>query len=1080
MTNTRVAELINQSNFVSILKNELYALIDEEIAKDIEMDCDLIDELVNAIEALEQCEDENPEVILPLIFADNTILSKRIRNKVNNQKTFTRITALAASFAILLSGVNHIPATEDKSVLVYAVDAVLEGIGKVFGIEFLNNANTDEETVESTTVEPTTEITTEEPTTEESAKTEPTTEFEETTTEPEEIFESEETTTVVAENQNTNIETPTEPVIEEISKEPEVQEVVMVGIDLITDNNFKTSYLWKEELDLTGLKVVAVYSDGTEKAIPVSDCEISGFNSLKLGEQLVTVKYNGFSAFFKVTVSKTEQNNETTRTITNIEIKVKAEEIVVPKGTENPAYYEKVQYRYAYSDGTFSPWTVCKDAELVSAYDSQLIDVPQALTYRTPEGWEFTVNVIVYNYSVIVPDDNTLNINRLEITKIPDTMKYYPTNLYKCYTYVGEEIDLSQFEIKVFYKDGSFKYKTLEDSNIQVYGTTTTERPSSSKGYTITFAYGKATVDFHYDVLIEPEIQSIFIDNNRWDVYYIDNAPAEYNVEKLVTASMTDSDERVYLDVEVKGYDPNKLGFIELEVYYNGEKIFDYIGGFIYGDTGFAVVERPVTEYACFTDELNYTPYLIANRCTGNGNFETYADIKDQIKGEVVNDPNQYYQSGTAGELRAMGVTSYSVRCVDYAIVEYKISAEQKITKLGTFESGVCVYNVDVIDNGTGKLPGYRRNGISQDLTYTITVKEKPVRYIMDAPDNIKIHIQDIYSEFYDKLHVYAEYEDGRKEEIYDYSVARFSPARETTSEKLTIWVRYPTGGVFSKDVYVYSDGYEDSFYVTLRDNNYVTQNYYSIGLENPNVYLTFASAMQEDIDSFYTTTDNQGMKWDIEGWDTSTVGEKEAIITYHSPIGDYKIAYKYIVIPEYYKPSCEIVFNDENYIYDVRNGLVDGTYKVIYTDKIGRTHEMTDYLIYYEENRNIPKTVSIKNPYTNYTEKYDIKLDRIVGKFENPQVSKLEDGNYKVTIDCQYPPENGTMIYEITYRTKPGIRVMTRTIETSSLETIIDESLYFKDGVSAIKIVAYIHNDGDHVALRRKVCDTTISVPIE
>ena len=1031
MTNTRVAELINQNNFVSILKNELYALIDEELAKDTEMDCDLIDELVNAIETLEQCEDENPAVVLPLIFADGTILSKRIRNKVNGKKTLMRITALAAAFAMILSGANQIPATEGKSVLVYAVDEFLEGIGEIFGIETLLEK-------EETPITP---------------------EIEETTTAP-----NEETTT----NPTEEVTTPSE---ESIIQDSNTQTPIkrrMQKLELISGDNLKTSYLWKEELNLTGLKVIAVYSDDSREEISIDDCEVSGFNSLKVGEQTVSVKYNGLTATFKVTVSRTEQNNEATRTITDIEIDAKAEDIVVPKGTENPAYYEKVQYRYAYSDGTFSAWKVCKDAELISEYDNQLIDVPQTLTYRTPEGWEFTVNIIVYNYSVIVPDDNIVNISRLEITEIPDTLKYYPTNLYKCYTYVGEEIDLSQFVIKVFYKDGSFKYRTIEDSEFQIYGTTTTERPSSSKGYTITFAYGKATVDFCYDVLIEPEIQSISIDNNRWDIYYVDNAPRTYNAEKLVTATMTDSSEKIYLDVEVKGYDPNKLGFIELEVFYKGEKIFDYIGGYIYGDTGFAVVERPVTEYACFTDELNYTPYLIANRCTGNGNFETYADIKDKSMASAMT------------ELRAMGISGYHIQEDDHALVEYKISAEQKITEFGTHTAELYVYNVNVIDNGPGKFPSYIRDGISQDLTYTITVKEKPVRYIMDAPDNIKIHIQDIYSEFYDKLHVYAEYEDGRKEEIFDYTVARYSPARETTSEKLSIWVRYPTGGFFSKDVYVYSDGYEDSFYVTLRDVNYVTQNYYSIGIENPNVYITFASAMQEDIDSFYTTTDNRGRKWDIEGWDTSTVGEKEAIITYHSPIGDYKIAYKYIVIPEYYKPSCEIVFNDENYIYDVRNGLVDGAYKVIYTDKIGRTHEMADYTFTYEEKSNIPKAVSIKNPYTNYTEKYDIKLDRIVGKFENPQVTKLEDGSYKVIIDCQYPPENGTMIYEITYRTKPGMRVMTRTIETSSLETIIDESLYFKDGVSEIKIVAYIHNDGDHIALRRKVCDTTINIPLE
>ena len=294
MTNTRVAELINQNNFVSILKNELYALIDEELAKDTEMDCDLIDELVNAIEALEQCEDENPAVILPLIFADGTILSKRIRNKVNGKKTLMRITALAAAFAMILSGANQIPATEGKSVLVYAVDEFLEGIGEIFGIEKLL----------------------------EKEETPTTPEIEESTTTPEKVEEE----------------------IKEQSKEPIATAPEIVSIGLITYGSFKSSYLWKEELDLTGLKVVAVYSDDTEKVIPVSDCEISGFNSLKLGEQLVTVKYKGVSAFFKVTVSKTEQNNAETRKITNIECNVTGKDVIVPKGTENPAIANNVKY----------------------------------------------------------------------------------------------------------------------------------------------------------------------------------------------------------------------------------------------------------------------------------------------------------------------------------------------------------------------------------------------------------------------------------------------------------------------------------------------------------------------------------------------------------------------------------------------------------------------------------------------------------------------------------------------------------------------------------------------------------------
>ena len=168
---------------------------------------------------------------------------------------------------------------------------------------------------------------------------------------------------------------------------------------------------------------------------------------------------------------------------------------------ENREIVGRLQF---YSDGTFSPWTACKDAELVSSYDSQLLDTPQTLTYQAPNGMTFTINVIVYDNTV--PEE--LKVIRLEVSGIPKAMKYYPTNLYKCYTYVGEEVDFTQFELKVTYEDGSFKHKTLADSKIQAFGTMTTDRPSSYKGYTITFAYGDATVDFKYDVLIKPEIEA--------------------------------------------------------------------------------------------------------------------------------------------------------------------------------------------------------------------------------------------------------------------------------------------------------------------------------------------------------------------------------------------------------------------------------------------------------------------------------------------------------------------------------------------------------------------------------------------
>ena len=978
MTNTRVAELINQNNFIDILKNELYSLIDEELAKDIEMDCDLIDELVNAIEALEQCEDENPAVVLPLIFADGTILSKRIRNKVNGKKTLVRITALAAAFAMIISGANQIPTTEGKSVLVYAVDEILEGIGEIFGIK--NLLEKDE-----TPVIP---------------------EIEETTTIPQDVEEE-----IIEQNNSTTTDVQSR----------------MISLNLITYSNFKTSYLWKEELDLTGLKVVAVYSDDTEKTIPVSDCEISGFNSLKIGEQTITVKYKGLSAQFKVTVSKTEQNNEATRKITNIECKAGEKDIVVPKGTENPALAKKVEYRYVYSDGTFSPWTVCKDAELISKYDSQLIDIPQTLTYQTPNGMTFTINVIVYDNTV--PEEKT--VKKLEVYKAPTGMKHYASNYDQYYMYVDDKCDFSEFKIKVYFSDNTTETKTLGDSEIKTFGTMSTERPSSYSGYTITFAYGDVTTTFKYDVIIKSKIHSYSINDRIWQTYYISNAPEEFPMTNVVSARMNDANQDVYLDVEVKGYDPNKLGFIELELYYEGEYLCDYVGGYIYGDTGYAVIERPITD-GIANAPLNFRPYVVVAKCVGDGKFETYADIKYEIDDNPINDPTVNLSSGTDSELQAMGITSFSCVCVDSSTVTYRISADDYITEFGTHEAKVYLYNVEPVYGKYNYVERWERTDIAEDLSYTITIKEKPSYYQVEAPKNLKINIQDIYSEFYDKLHVYAYYKDGRKEEIFDYNVKRYLPSRPTTSACLPVYVTYPNGNGLTVKLCVYSEGYEDSFFINLEDTRKEYDNYYSVGTAKPSVQIDFASAEQSQIDYVSTTSISSYdiKKWDIEGWDTSTPGEKEATIIYHSPIGDLKATYKYFVIPEYLSRTCTVVFNDENAGFDRRYGLIDGTYKVFHTDKVGRTYEITDYTVTYPTSTTGygKPIISYWNPDPNVnSDSSNPSMDgyypemKIVGDCANLKAETLENGDIKITLDCLIYPENGSMRFKVGYPAEKG-----------------------------------------------------------
>lgn len=1011
MTNSKVCELINENNFKSVLTNELYALIDEELAKGDEMDCELIDELVLAIESLEQAEDENKGIIFPVIFGDVSGFSKRVINKVNNRNRLMQLTAWAAVIAILCSGTNELLLRSENTTLVNELSKMVQKVS-----QFLTDTlNSNEE--EATTL----------PSVEES-----------TTAPSKEIIEL-------------NIDKPT----------ATKSEIVSIG--LITYSNFKTSYLWNENLDLSGLKVVAVYSDDTEKTISVSDCEISGFNSLKLGEQLVTVKYKGFSAYFKVTVSRTEQNDEASRIITNIECNMTDKDVIVPKGTQNPAVAKNVKYRYVYSDGTFSSWTSCEDATLVSDYDSELLDEAQALTYRAPNGMTFTLNVVVYDNAV--SEEKT--VTKLEIQKIPQAMRYYANNYDQHYMYVDEECDFSQFTFKVYYSDRTSKIKTLADGDIKAFGTMSTERPSSYSGYTITFAYGDITTTFKYEVIIKPEIHTYTFNESIWQTYYIHDAPEEYNAKNIVKAKMNDSNKEVYLDVELKGYDPNKTGYIELEVYYEGQYLGDYIGGYIYGDSGFAVIERPITQRLA-SEGFSFTPYVTVAKCVGNGKFETYGDLGLYPSYA----PNQGFESSTSGELKAMGITRYGAyQCISSATVYYKVSADEYITEFGTHEAKVYLYDVLTIDNGWS----YERVGIAEDLSYKITIKENPSYYQVEAPKNLKINIQDIYSEFYDKLHVYAHYSDGRKEEVFDYDIIRYLPSRPTTSACLPIHITYPNEkGSTYVNVYVYSEGYEDSFYITARDYFRETyDNFYAVGIERPSMLVNFASAEQSQIQQFsiYPNDNINPEAIEIQGWDTSTPGEKTATIIYHSPVGDLKTTYKYVVIPKYLEESCSIVFNDENYAYDCRYGLIDGTYKVYHTDKVGRIWEISDYTVTYPTNvtgYGVP-TISYWHPHplanadssNPRQEKFTPNM-KIVGACENLQIEKLSNGDIKISLDCLYQPENGTMLFSFGYPAEKGqYGVKIKYIESATPEVIITRDMLQPDiNTAFFYIRAYIVDD--------------------
>lgn len=76
---------------------------------------------------------------------------------------------------------------------------------------------------------------------------------------------------------------------------------VLTGISLTAPE--KSEYQVGDKLDLTGMKVIAVYDDGSE--INVTDqAEVTGFDSSKAGDVVVSVSYGGFTENFTVSVAE--------------------------------------------------------------------------------------------------------------------------------------------------------------------------------------------------------------------------------------------------------------------------------------------------------------------------------------------------------------------------------------------------------------------------------------------------------------------------------------------------------------------------------------------------------------------------------------------------------------------------------------------------------------------------------------------------------------------------------------------------------------------------------------------------------
>lgn len=254
-------QILNDREAVEELREYLNSVIDEELSKDENADCDLIDECINALEELD-FENSFEKPHLTVILSEEKFLKNIQKKSYLHKDRYKKLAVICASAAILIAA-GSIKTDSGQTV----AKVVTNKIAAVFHIESSIEKPTEENTDADLTVS---ETVTEKPT--------------------EEITEK-----------------PTEQ-----EKEPTVKTVNPITLEKVygvLSKQAKTEYKIGEELDLSGVQIFAVYSDGKEKQIDISECTVSVPNnfSKNAGKKTVTVNYQGktFSYDVKVYAEKT-------------------------------------------------------------------------------------------------------------------------------------------------------------------------------------------------------------------------------------------------------------------------------------------------------------------------------------------------------------------------------------------------------------------------------------------------------------------------------------------------------------------------------------------------------------------------------------------------------------------------------------------------------------------------------------------------------------------------------------------------------------------------------------------------------
>lgn len=149
----------------------------------------------------------------------------------------------------------------------------------------------------------------------------------------------------------------------------------------VNSTNHKTVYQVGEPLDVTGLTIEALMSDGSSQTVPVTAGMVNGFNSAAaVANQVLTITYQGKTTTYTVSI----QDNSTTPpvtppekpTVSSIQVKSTAHKTVYQVGEPLDVTGLTIEVRMSDGSTMISPVT----AGMVSGFDSAAAVENQVLT----------------------------------------------------------------------------------------------------------------------------------------------------------------------------------------------------------------------------------------------------------------------------------------------------------------------------------------------------------------------------------------------------------------------------------------------------------------------------------------------------------------------------------------------------------------------------------------------------------------------------------------------------------------------------------------------------------------------------